>query len=256
MSEHTPALLEVRELGTGYGDLRVVWDAALTVRAGEITALLGRNGAGKTTTLRAIAGLNRVVTGEVLLDGADLGRTPPHIRVRRGIAYVQEGKRVFHEQTIEENLLLGGYARRGGRRRLRGEVERVYDLFPVLAGRRGEAAGRLSGGQQQMLAIGQALMSRPRLLLLDEPSGGLAPAIVAEVMTQVAELKQTGIGILLVEQAVKASYAVADHVAVLDMGRTVLSARATEIDDVSVLENAYFDRGGAGNAASDQQETP
>ncbi|GAA4085525.1 ABC transporter ATP-binding protein [Nocardioides kongjuensis] len=233
-------LLEVRGLGTGYGDLRVVWDVSFDVRAGEITVLLGRNGAGKTTTIRAISGLNRIVAGEVTYRGESLAKVPAHQRVRQGIAYVQEGKRVFHSQTIEQNLLLGGYTRRMKRAELRSEVERIYELFPILAEKRALPAASMSGGQQQMLAIGQALMAQPRLLMLDEPSGGLAPVIVNEVMERVHQLKETGIGILLVEQAVEASFAIADHVTVLDMGRTMLSSPASEVSDMTLLQDAYF----------------
>ena len=242
MSAMAEPLLRVESLGTGYGDLRVVWDASFEVRAGEITVLLGRNGAGKTTTLRALTGLNKVAAGEVVLDGENINKLAPHVRVRRGMAYVQEGKRVFHGQTIEQNLLLGGYSRKAKRAELRGEVERIYELFPILGDKRAQLASSMSGGQQQMLAIGQALMAKPKLLLLDEPSGGLAPVIVGEVMDRVHQLKETGIGILLVEQAVEASFAIADHVTVLDMGRNVLSKRASEISDISVLQDAYFGR--------------
>ncbi|HTW15341.1 MAG TPA: ABC transporter ATP-binding protein [Nocardioides sp.] len=235
-------LLKVDSLATGYGDLRVVWDASFEVRAGEITVLLGRNGAGKTTTLRALTGLNKVAGGEVVLHGENINKVAPHLRVRKGMAYVQEGKRVFHGQTIEQNLLLGGYPRKVKRAALREEVERIYELFPILGSKRAQLASTMSGGQQQMLAIGQALMSKPSLLLLDEPSGGLAPVIVGEVMDRVHQLKETGLGILLVEQAVEASFAIADHVTVLDMGRNVLSQRASEVSDITVLQDAYFGR--------------
>ena len=246
--DQRPPVLRVSGLSTGYGDLRVVREVSFEVRAGEITVLLGRNGAGKTTTLRAVAGLNRVAAGEVLLDGQDIGRVPPHARVRRGIAYVQEGKRVFHGQTVEQNLLLGGYTRRRRRQEQRAEIEHVYELFPVLGEKRSRLAGSMSGGQQQMLAIGQALMAKPTLLLLDEPSGGLAPVIVKEVMARVQELKQSGLAILLVEQAVEASFAIADHVTVLDMGRTILSTRASAVSDLTVLRDAYFGKPAAGLA--------
>ncbi|WP_219418190.1 ABC transporter ATP-binding protein [Pseudonocardia nigra] len=240
VTEPTEPILRVEHLATGYDDLQVVWDVSLEVRPGRLTALLGRNGAGKTSTLRAISGLNRLTGGTVELAGEDVSRLPPHRRVRRGMAYVQEGKRVFHRQTVEQNLLLGGYGRR--RAALRPSVDKVYDLFPVLAERRGLLAGAMSGGQQQMLAIGQALMAEPSLLLLDEPSGGLAPVIVAEVMDRVAELKRTGLGILLVEQAVEAAVAVADDVALLDIGRVVLTAAAQDVADPAVLRDAYFGR--------------
>lgn len=232
------ALLEVNGLKTGYGDLTVVRDVSLTVRAGEITVLLGRNGAGKTTTLRAITGLNRVSGGSVIYLGQPL-TDAPHKRVARGVSYVQEGKRVFHELTIEQNLLLGGFARRQGKRALMESVEEVYRLFPILGEKRALSAASMSGGQQQMLAIGQALMAKPRLLILDEPSQGLAPVIVKEVMERVHRLKETGIGILLVEQAVQESVAIADEVSVIEMGRTVLAGAASGIS-VEDLQRAYF----------------
>ena len=240
------ALLEVRGLAAGYGDLRVVWDVSFAVRPGKITALLGRNGAGKTTTLRAIAGLNRAMAGEIMFRGEPIGALPAHRRVRQGIAFVQEGKRIFRRRSVEENLLLGGYALGTGRRSLQAEAARVYETFPALADRRKTVAGQLSGGQQQMVAIGQALMAKPALLLLlDEPSGGLAPSIVAEVMTTVSELAGTGLGILLVEQAVEAAVAVAHDITVLDIGRVVLQRDAADVDDLGVLREAYFGRSGA-----------
>lgn len=241
MSEPTP-LLSVRNLESGYGDLRVVWDVSLDVWPGRVTALLGRNGAGKTSTLRAITGLNRVSVGSVEFAGEDLSGVPAHRRVRRGMAYVQEGKRIFHGLTVEQNLILGGYVRRMRRKALQQEVSRVYDLFPVLGDKRGMLAGSMSGGQQQMLAIGQALMAEPTLLLLDEPSGGLAPVIVGEVMERVQVLKDAGLAVLLVEQAVEAAMSVADHVTVLDVGRVVMDAAAADIDDLAVLKDAYFGR--------------
>ena len=235
-------LLKVQNLATGYGDLRVVWDVSLEVKPGRLTVLLGRNGAGKTTTLRAISGLNKIPGGSVQLAGEDVAKSSVSDRVRSGMSYVQEGKRVLHTQTVEENLLLGGRVRRVRRSVLKDDIERMYELFPILKEKRSLPAGSMSGGQQQMLAIASALMAAPKLLLLDEPSGGLAPVIVKEVMQRIAELKQTGIGILLVEQAVDASFAIADDVVVLDMGRTVLSSRADEIKDISILHDAYFGR--------------
>jgi branched-chain amino acid transport system ATP-binding protein len=234
-------LLEVSNLQTGYGDLKVVRDVTLTVRAGEITVLLGRNGAGKTTTLRAITGLNRVLGGSMSYLGESLTE-PPHKRVGKGISYVQEGKKIFRELTIEQNLLLGGFSQKKGKRALGASVDEIYELFPILGSKRGLAAASMSGGQQQMLAIGQALMAKPKLLILDEPSQGLAPVIVKEVMERVHDLKSTGIGILLVEQAVHDSVAIADEVSVIEMGKTVLSGAAATIT-AEDLQKAYF--GGA-----------
>ncbi len=156
-------ILKVRNLQTGYGDLRVVWDVSFDVYPGQVTALLGRNGAGKTSTLRALSGLNKVASGTVEMDGADITGVPAHKRVRQGMAYVQEGKRVFHKQTVEQNLLLGGYTRKAKRGELMEFVESMYEMFPILGEKRALPAGSMSGGQQQMLAIGAALMAQPRL---------------------------------------------------------------------------------------------
>jgi branched-chain amino acid transport system ATP-binding protein len=242
MTAPASPLLDVSHIAAGYGDLRAVWDVSLRVWPGQLTVLLGRNGAGKTTTLRAVSGLNRAQSGTIEFRGEDITRVPAHQRVRRGMAYVQEGKRVFRRQTVEQNLILGGYIRKLRRSALRREAERVYEIFPVLGERRRALAGSMSGGQQQMLAIGQALMAQPSLLLLDEPSGGLAPSIVSDMMTRIAALRELGLGILLVEQAVEAAIGYADHVAVLDSGKIVLSGEAGQVDDLSVLRDAYFGR--------------
>jgi branched-chain amino acid transport system ATP-binding protein len=233
-------LLEVKNLATGYGDIRAVWDVSLSVHAGKLTAVLGRNGAGKTTTLRAIAGLNKVSAGSINYQGKDISGLQPHRRVTNGIAFVQDGKRVFHRLTVQDNLFLGGYTLGIGRRKMPKEVARIFEIFPVLGERAKVVAGQMSGGQQQMLAIGQALMAKPALLMLDEPSGGLAPSIVGEVMETVATLKTAGIGVLLVEQQVEAAIDVADHVVVLDIGRVILDSPASEIVDLDVLKEAYF----------------
>lgn len=231
-------LLEASNVQTGYGDLKVVRDVSVTVRAGEITVLLGRNGAGKTTTLRAITGLNRLFGGSINYLGEPLSDAP-HKRVAKGISYVQEGKKVFRELTIEQNLLLGGFSQKKSKRALAASVDEIYQLFPILGSKRSLAAASMSGGQQQMLAIGQALMAKPKLLILDEPSQGLAPVIVKEVMARVNDLKATGMGILLVEQAIQDSVAIADEVSVIEMGKTVLSGPASEITAAD-LQKAYF----------------
>jgi branched-chain amino acid transport system ATP-binding protein len=233
-------LLEVKNLATGYGDIRAVWDVSLTVYPGQMTALLGRNGAGKTTTLRAIAGLNKLGGGSIAYRGEDISKLQPHRRVGMGMAFVQDGKRVFHRLTVRDNLFLGGYTLGIGRRKLPEKVTRIYDMFPMLGDRQNVIVGQMSGGQQQMLAIGQALMAEPSLLMLDEPSSGLAPAIVDEVMNVLVTLKATGLGVLLVEQQVEAAIDAADHVIVLDIGRVILDSPAREIVDLDVLKEAYF----------------
>lgn len=234
--------LTVERLATGYGDIRVVTDVSLTVLPGKITALLGRNGAGKTTTLRAITGLNKASAGTVRLEGKDITSMPAHKRVGAGLAYVQEGKKVFREQTVDQNLVLGGFSRGLGRRKLADSLDDVYDMFPMLAERKNLLAGAMSGGQQQMLAIGQALMSQPKVLLLDEPSGGLAPVIVKDVLRQVEALKARGLAVLLVEQEVDTALSVADHVTVIDMGKVVMDKPVAAITNRDSLREAYLGR--------------
>ncbi len=233
-------LLDVDHLATGYGDIRAVWDVSLKVNLGELTAVLGRNGAGKTTLLRAIAGLNKVGSGSITYKGQDISTLPAHRRVGLGMSLVQDGKRVFRRLTVQENLFLGGYTLGVSRRKMPEELTRIYDIFPMLGERRKVVVGQLSGGQQQMVAIGQALVAKPSLLMLDEPSGGLAPSIVDEVMEILVGLKKTGIGILLVEQQVESAIDAADHVVVLDIGRVILEAPASELVDLDVLKQAYF----------------
>jgi branched-chain amino acid transport system ATP-binding protein len=233
-------LLEVESLSSGYGDIRVVHEVSFSVDAGQAVALLGRNGAGKTTVLRAISGLNPATRGRVVLEGRDLSKVTVHHRVGTGIAYVQEGKRVFRHLSVRDNLALGGYAVRLSRRMLDERIETAYGRFPVLADRRNVPAAALSGGQQQMLAIAQALISEPRVLLLDEPSGGLAPTIVADVLATVKELIATGLAVVLVEQSVGFALDLADKVVVMDLGQVVLDASATAPDLEKQIEKAYF----------------
>lgn len=235
-------ILRVQNLATGYGDLRVVWDVSFSVEHGEVMALLGRNGAGKTTLLRTIMGLNPVHTGRIEFDGSDLGRSAPYQRVRRGIGMVQEGKRLIGDMTVEENLRLGAHVRRWDASELAQRFEWAYDMFPVLRDRRSSLAAMLSGGQQQMLAIAQALMPEPRLLLVDEPSAGLAPAIVGDVLASLTRLRETGMSIVLVEQSVDFALSLASHVVVVDLGHLVLSSRADADGVRDAVREAYLGR--------------
>jgi branched-chain amino acid transport system ATP-binding protein len=209
-------MLEVADLRSGYGRIEVLKGVSLSVGAGEIVALVGSNGAGKTTLLRALSGVQPVWSGEVRLKGEPIGRTPPHRRVAAGMAHVPEGRQVFAPLTVEDNLRLGAFTRRDGQ--AGAELDRVYAMFPVLAEKRRQAAGGLSGGQQQMLAIGRALMARPSLLLLDEPSMGLAPLLVDQILEAVKALKDDGVTVLLVEQNAVAALGIADRGYVLETG--------------------------------------
>jgi len=211
-------MLEVKSLSVSYGDLRVLWGISFSVRKGELVALIGPNGAGKTTSLKAIFGLVPVEQGEVTLNGNSLLGRPPFERIRHGLSLVPEGRRIFPDLTVDENLELGGFAVPPPQG-LRKEIERVYALFPILAQRRRQWAGTLSGGEQQMLAVGMALISSPTLLVLDEPSLGLAPLIVHALYEAVAQLKRDGLTILLVEQQVVLALTLAERAYVLETGR-------------------------------------
>lgn len=246
MSAAGEPLLSVRGLTAGYGDIQAVRDVGIEVRAGEIVTVLGGNGAGKTTLLGAVAGLVAVFDGEILLDGAAVGGLRPHARARRGIALVQENKRVFRGLSVRDNLVVA--TPRVGRAEFAERETGVYELFPVLAEKRSDPAGSLSGGQQQMLAIGQALMARPAVLMLDEPSAGLAPRLVAEVMDRVATIASRGMAVLLVEQAVHQALRVASRVYVLRLGRCAEQSDFRGADQQRLLDHIYL------GAAVDEEE--
>ncbi len=211
-------MLEVAGLDVAYGALRVLWGVSLAVREGETIALVGPNGAGKTTTLRAIFGLVPALSGRVTFEGADLLADPPHDRIRRGLSLVPEGRQFFPHMAVEENLEMGCFSM-GARNGLRRELDRIYAVFPPLGERRRQAAGTLSGGQQQMLAIGMGLISHPRLLVLDEPSLGLAPLVVDQLYDVLAGLRGEGLTVLLVEQQIYAALELADRAYILETGR-------------------------------------
>ena len=226
-----------------YGPVHALRDVSLEVRAGELVALIGANGAGKSTLLRAIAGLVAPAAGRVALDGRDVTGQAPEAMIRAGVALVPERRRVFAPLTVLDNLELGGYALPRGRdfrSRLEAGVEEAYRLFPVLRRRRDQLAGTLSGGEQQMLAIGRALMTRPRLLLCDEPSLGLAPLVVAEIMRLLSTLREAGTTILLVEQNARMALRSADRAYVLEVGSVVLSGAATDLLEDDQLKAAYL----------------
>jgi branched-chain amino acid transport system ATP-binding protein len=233
----SPIVLEVAGLSAGYGDIRVIRDIHLTAWQGSVTAVFGANGAGKTTLLAAVAGVVAARTGTIRLAGRDITKVPAHSRAAAGVGLVQEGKRVLHQRTVHENLQLGGYRLRRSDRR--GALDVAYDRFPVLKDKREAKAGSLSGGQQQMLAIAQALMAGPKVLLLDEPSAGLAPIIVKEFLRSIAQLKAEGMAIVLVEQLVGQAMTVADHVVALQQGLVVIDNPAAQIDNAR-LHAAYL----------------
>ncbi len=233
------ALLEVRSLEVRYGDLLGVADVSFTVPEAGMVALLGSNGAGKTTTLNAIAGLVPASGGGIRFRGESIAGRPAHAIVRSGLALSPEGWRLFAQQTVENNLHLGATAL-ADRAGLGAMLDRVYALFPRLAERRRQRAGTMSGGERQMLAVGRALMSDPQLLMLDEPSLGLAPAVVETMYETFAELHQQGLTILLAEQSIELALEYADHATVLQVGRSVLSGPASELARDPDVQRIYL----------------
>jgi branched-chain amino acid transport system ATP-binding protein len=233
-------VLEVSELITSYGPVRAVDGVSLSVPKGSITAVLGANGAGKSSLLRTISGLVRSRSGSVTFDGVELRGRPPEEIVRLGIAHVPEGRGVIAELTVEENLRLGGLWR-ADRRDAARALEEAYDLFPALAERRGKPASTLSGGERQMLSIGRALISRPKLILLDEPSLGLAPILAARIMSLIAGLRErTGLTVLLVEQNARSALSIADRGVVLGLGRVVAADDPDKLAADDGLRHAYL----------------
>lgn len=233
-------MLEVRDLQVNYGPIAAVKGVDLDVRAGELVSLLGANGAGKSSTLLAIAGALAGRRGRVTFEGRDVTGLSPERMVRLGIAMVPETRDVFPDLTVLDNLRLGGFVLRRDPAALREEMDRQMDLFPILAERRDQPAGTLSGGEQQQLAIARSLMSRPRLLLLDEPSLGLAPLIVERIFVLIGELRRRGLTILLVEQNAAQALAAADRAYVLSQGRIAAAGTAAEIAADTDLEAIYF----------------
>jgi len=231
-------MLEAAGLTSHYGRIPALKGIDVRIEPRELVALVGANGAGKTTLLRALSGVQRVSAGRVRFEGADITGAPPDARVRLGIAQVPEGRQVFGPLSVEDNLLLGAYVR--PLREARAALGRVYELFPVLAERRGSAAGMLSGGQQQMLAIGRALMAGPRLLLLDEPSMGLAPRLVSEIFVAIRRLREAGATIFMVDQNARAALAIADRGYVLETGRIVLAGTGAELAANEAVKRAYL----------------
>ncbi|MFP5220555.1 MAG: ABC transporter ATP-binding protein [Actinomycetes bacterium] len=232
-------MLEVRNLSASYGPVKALDDVSLTVPEGRITAVLGANGAGKTTLLRTISGLVRPTSGSVHLEGKDITKAQVETMVRRGMAHVPEGRGVIAELTVEENLRLGRMFRKGGNAEQ--DLEEIYRLFPPLDSRRKRTAHTLSGGERQMLVVGRALLSKPKVLLLDEPSLGLAPLVVAQIFKLVRELVDTtGLAVLLVEQNAKSALSIADTGVVLNLGKVVASDDAATLEADEQLRHAYL----------------
>ncbi len=233
------ALLEVEDLRVAYGKIEAVKGISFKVEAGQVVTLIGTNGAGKTTTLRTLSGLLKPAGGKIMFDGEPLDGVGAHKIVAKGIAHSPEGRRLFPRLTITENLQLGAFLRRDTDG-IEKDIQRAYELFPILGERRKQAAGTLSGGEQQMLAMGRAMMSKPKLLMLDEPSMGLSPIMMQKIMETITELKNDGTTILLVEQNAQAALSLADHGHVMEVGSIVLSGTGEELMHDESVRKAYL----------------
>jgi len=232
-------MLEIKNLNVHYGVIHALKDASLTVNKGEIVTLIGANGAGKTTTLRTISGLNKASGGKVLLEGKDITNVPAPKRVEMNLSQVPEGRRIFPAMTIVENLEMGAYLRKD-KASIKRDMEHVYELFPILGKRKKQLAGTLSGGEQQMLAMGRALMSKPKILLLDEPSMGLAPLLVREIFEIIKSINAEGTTILLVEQNAKMALSIAHRAYVIETGAIVMSGTGEELAKSDEIRKAYL----------------
>lgn len=236
-------MLRIRNLESGYGNLKVLRRITMHVEPGEIVTIIGANGAGKTTLLNSISGLLRNTNGKILFDKQDILRVPAEKIVSKGCSLVPEGRQVFAAMSVKENLILGGYVQyKRSRTDLRKEVERIYELFPLLKEREKQLAGTLSGGEQQMLAIGRALMAKPKLIMMDEPSMGLAPLIVKDIFSIVLKLRDEGNTVLLVEQNAKAALRIADRGYVLETGRILLQGSSEDLLSNRDVQRAYLGR--------------
>lgn len=232
-------MLEIKGLSVHYGVIQALKNISLTVNQGEIVTLIGANGAGKTTTLRTISGLNKATSGEILLEGKNIsGLTPPQ-RVVMGISQVPEGRRIFPSMSVLENLELGAFLR-NDKSEIRKDMSMIYERFPILEKRKRQMAGTLSGGEQQMLAMGRALMSRPRILLLDEPSMGLAPLLVREIFEIIQTINKTGTTVLLVEQNANMALSIAHRAYVIETGNIVISGTGEELMKSNEIQKAYL----------------
>ncbi|NMA01623.1 MAG: ABC transporter ATP-binding protein [Clostridia bacterium] len=232
-------MLEIKNLNVHYGVIHALKNASLTVNKGEIVTLIGANGAGKTTTLRTISGLNNATSGEIFLEGQNITNLPAPDRVELGLSQVPEGRRVFPEMSVLENLELGAFLRKD-KTNIKKDLEHIYELFPILGKRKHQSSGTLSGGEQQMLAMGRALMSQPKILLLDEPSMGLAPLLVREIFKIITDINNSGTTILLVEQNASMALSIAHRAYVIENGSIVMSGTGEELAKSSEIQKAYL----------------
>ena len=233
-------MLRLNSVNVSYGAIQAVRDVSIEVPRGEVVTIIGANGAGKSTLLKSIVGLEPVTNGQVFLDGQDITSTPAHRRTGMGVALSPEGRGVFSDQSVRDNLLLGAYSKRANAAQTEQKIEHFFGLFPRLRERQEQVAGTMSGGEQQMLAIARALMSEPKLLLLDEPSLGLAPLIIKDIFNTIRTLRETGLTILLVEQMANQALAVADHAYVLETGRITHQGKGSDLLNDPKVRAAYL----------------
>ncbi len=233
------AMLEIKNLNIYYGVIHAIKDVSFSVNEGEVIALIGANGAGKTTIMQSIIGIIPAKSGSISFEGTELTKVPAHKIVSMGMAQVPEGRRIFQELTVYENLLLGAYTRKD-KKEIADTIENIYTKFPILKERTKQIAGTLSGGEQQMLAMGRALMSHPKILLMDEPSMGLSPLYVSLIFDIIKEIRESGTTVLLVEQNAKKSLAIADRAYVLETGKIVLSGKAKDLMNNDDIKKAYL----------------
>ena len=233
------ALLEIKDLEVNYGVIKAIKGVSFDVNEGEIIALIGANGAGKTTILHTITGLIQAKKGSIVFDGKELTKTPPHKIVSMGMAHVPEGRRIFQQLSVRENLKLGAYTRKD-KSEIASTLKMVYERFPRLEERKNQVAGTLSGGEQQMLAMGRALMSKPRIILMDEPSMGLSPLLVSEIFDIIKVINESGTTVLLVEQNAKKALSIADRAYVLETGKITLSGDAKDLINDESVKKAYL----------------
>jgi len=235
-------MLQIKNLNVHYGVIQALKNVSLTINQGEIVTLIGANGAGKTTTLRTISGLNKATSGQILFEGADITNVPATQRVKMNISQVPEGRRIFPQMSVLENLEMGAYLR-NDKAEIKKDIQMAYDLFPILGNRKKQMAGTLSGGEQQMLAMGRALMSRPKILLLDEPSMGLAPLLVREIFEIIKNINSTGTTVLLVEQNARMALSIAHRAYVIETGSIVMSGTGEELSKSDDIQKAYLGGG-------------
>ena len=233
------ALLEVQDIQVYYGMIQALKGVSFSVNEGEVIALIGANGAGKTTTLHTVTGLLRAKSGHIIYDGQDITKVPPHKIVTMGMAHVPEGRRVFANMTVLQNLKMGAFTR-SDKNEIDATIEKVYKRFPRLKERQNQTAGTLSGGEQQMLAMGRALMSKPSIILMDEPSMGLSPILVNEIFDIIESISKSGTTVLLVEQNAKKALSIADRAYVLETGKIVTSGKASELLEDDSIKKAYL----------------